>query len=183
MPGYTELTTWFEIRTPGNYIGQCAFLCGRGHARMKADGRDRAPAGRSAWPGSTTSEAQITAANAAQQAARAQQQQRRPARAVGRRCAEMATTTLSPRSRRSSPTSVERAAARPGQLADDDRPQADRDPLHGHDVGVLHPRRRRGADDAPAARAWRTTTSSRPRSTTSSSRCTARRWSSSSSCR
>jgi cytochrome c oxidase subunit 2 len=36
VPGYTS-ETWFEISKPGNYLGQCSFLCGRGHARMIAE--------------------------------------------------------------------------------------------------------------------------------------------------
>ena len=38
-----------------------------------------------------------------------------------------------------------------GELDHDDRPQADRDHVHGHDVRVLHPGRRRGLIDPPAA--------------------------------
>jgi cytochrome c oxidase subunit 2 len=36
VPGYTS-ETWFKIDKPGNYKGQCSFLCGRGHARMIAE--------------------------------------------------------------------------------------------------------------------------------------------------
>jgi cytochrome c oxidase subunit II len=36
VPGYTNWT-WFKISKPGNYKGQCSFLCGRGHARMIAE--------------------------------------------------------------------------------------------------------------------------------------------------
>ncbi len=36
VPGYTNWT-WFKIPKPGNYFGQCAFLCGEGHATMKAE--------------------------------------------------------------------------------------------------------------------------------------------------
>ena len=36
VPGYTNYT-WFKIAKPGNYKGQCSFLCGRGHARMIAE--------------------------------------------------------------------------------------------------------------------------------------------------
>ena len=36
VPGYTN-TTWFKIAKPGNYVGQCSFLCGRGHTRMIAE--------------------------------------------------------------------------------------------------------------------------------------------------
>jgi cytochrome c oxidase subunit II len=35
VPGYDNYT-WFKIPKPGVYRGQCAFLCGRGHARMIA---------------------------------------------------------------------------------------------------------------------------------------------------
>ena len=35
VPGYTNWT-WFQISKPGTFRGQCAFLCGRGHATMKA---------------------------------------------------------------------------------------------------------------------------------------------------
>jgi cytochrome c oxidase subunit 2 len=35
VPGYTSWT-WFEISKPATYRGQCAFICGRGHATMKA---------------------------------------------------------------------------------------------------------------------------------------------------
>jgi cytochrome c oxidase subunit 2 len=36
VPGYTN-DTWFKISKPGNYDGQCSFICGRGHARMIAE--------------------------------------------------------------------------------------------------------------------------------------------------
>jgi cytochrome c oxidase subunit 2 len=35
VPGYANWT-WFKISKPATYRGQCAFLCGRGHATMKA---------------------------------------------------------------------------------------------------------------------------------------------------
>ena len=35
VPGYTN-STWFKISEPGVYEGQCAELCGRGHATMIA---------------------------------------------------------------------------------------------------------------------------------------------------
>ena len=35
VPGYHNYT-WFKIAKPGVYRGQCAVLCGRGHARMIA---------------------------------------------------------------------------------------------------------------------------------------------------
>jgi cytochrome c oxidase subunit II len=35
VPGYVN-KTWFKISEPGTYIGQCAELCGSGHADMRA---------------------------------------------------------------------------------------------------------------------------------------------------
>ena len=35
VPGYTNWTS-FKISKPGTFSGQCSFLCGRGHATMKA---------------------------------------------------------------------------------------------------------------------------------------------------
>jgi cytochrome c oxidase subunit 2 len=35
VPGYVSWT-WFKIPKPGTFRGQCSFLCGRGHATMKA---------------------------------------------------------------------------------------------------------------------------------------------------
>jgi cytochrome c oxidase subunit II len=35
LPGYTN-HTWFKVDKPGTYPGQCAELCGRGHANMFA---------------------------------------------------------------------------------------------------------------------------------------------------
>ena len=43
VPGYANWT-WFKIPKPGNYFGQCAFLCGEGHATMKAEVTALAPA-------------------------------------------------------------------------------------------------------------------------------------------
>jgi cytochrome c oxidase subunit 2 len=43
VPGYTNYT-WFKIEKPGVYRGQCAELCGRGHANMIASVRAVAPA-------------------------------------------------------------------------------------------------------------------------------------------
>ena len=40
VPGYHNYT-WFKIDKPGIYRGQCAVLCGRGHARMIADRQGR----------------------------------------------------------------------------------------------------------------------------------------------
>ena len=48
VPGYTN-TTWFKISKPGNYLGQCSFLCGRGHARMIAEVTAVSPAKFQRW--------------------------------------------------------------------------------------------------------------------------------------
>jgi cytochrome c oxidase subunit 2 len=48
VPGYHNYT-WFKISKPGVYRGQCAFLCGRGHARMIATVRAEPPAQFEAW--------------------------------------------------------------------------------------------------------------------------------------
>jgi len=79
VPGYTN-HTWFIAPKPGNYFGQCAFLCGLGHARMKAEVTALPPAQWTAWIGNL--EQQIAAANAAQKSARAKQQNQSGAAAV-----------------------------------------------------------------------------------------------------
>jgi cytochrome c oxidase subunit 2 len=48
VPGYHNYT-WFKITKPGIYRGQCAVLCGRGHARMIATVRAVPPAQFDAW--------------------------------------------------------------------------------------------------------------------------------------
>ena len=48
VPGYHNYT-WFKISKPGLYKGQCALLCGRGHARMIAVVRAVKPAVFDAW--------------------------------------------------------------------------------------------------------------------------------------
>jgi cytochrome c oxidase subunit 2 len=48
VPGYHNYT-WFKISKPGVFRGQCAFLCGRGHARMIATVRAVPPAQFEAW--------------------------------------------------------------------------------------------------------------------------------------
>jgi cytochrome c oxidase subunit 2 len=48
VPGYHNYT-WFKIAKPGVYRGQCASLCGRGHARMIARVRAVPPAQFDAW--------------------------------------------------------------------------------------------------------------------------------------
>jgi cytochrome c oxidase subunit 2 len=70
VPGYVNWT-WFKISKPGSYPGQCGFICGLGHARMKAVVTALPPAQFLAWIHHQT--AAITAANAAQARARAQQ--------------------------------------------------------------------------------------------------------------
>lgn len=48
VPGYHNYS-WFKIDKPGVYRGQCANLCGRGHARMIAAVRAVPPAQFEAW--------------------------------------------------------------------------------------------------------------------------------------
>ncbi len=67
VPGYHNYT-WFKISKPGIYRGQCAILCGRGHARMTATIRAVPPATFDAWLAGR--KRQISEANAAAQAAR-----------------------------------------------------------------------------------------------------------------
>jgi cytochrome c oxidase subunit 2 len=48
VPGYHNYT-WFKVSKPGVFRGQCAFLCGRGHARMIATVKAVPPAQFEAW--------------------------------------------------------------------------------------------------------------------------------------
>jgi cytochrome c oxidase subunit 2 len=48
IPGYVN-HTWFRLERPGVYRGQCAELCGRGHANMLAQVRGLPPAQYAAW--------------------------------------------------------------------------------------------------------------------------------------
>jgi cytochrome c oxidase subunit 2 len=48
VPGYHNYT-WFKIEKPGLYKGQCAILCGRGHARMVATVKAVPPAQFDEW--------------------------------------------------------------------------------------------------------------------------------------
>jgi cytochrome c oxidase subunit II len=48
VPGYHGYT-WFKIASPGRYRGQCAVMCGRGHARMIAVVHAVTPAEFDAW--------------------------------------------------------------------------------------------------------------------------------------
>jgi cytochrome c oxidase subunit 2 len=68
VPGYHSYT-WLKIGKPGLYTGQCALLCGRGHARMIASVRAIPPAQFEAW---LANQKQLIAqANAAAHTARA----------------------------------------------------------------------------------------------------------------
>jgi cytochrome c oxidase subunit 2 len=68
VPGYHNYT-WFKVPKPGLYHGQCAFLCGRGHARMFANVKALPPAEFDAWL--ANQKQQIAAANAEAKVARA----------------------------------------------------------------------------------------------------------------
>jgi cytochrome c oxidase subunit 2 len=48
VPGYHNYT-WFKVEKPGLYRGQCAILCGRGHARMIATVKAVPPAQFDQW--------------------------------------------------------------------------------------------------------------------------------------
>ena len=48
VPGHTN-QTWFKIEKPGLYKGQCAELCGEGHADMRAVVRAVSPSEYQAW--------------------------------------------------------------------------------------------------------------------------------------
>jgi cytochrome c oxidase subunit 2 len=67
IPGYHNYA-WFQISKPGLYRGQCATLCGRLHAAMRATVRAVPPAQFDAWL--AQQKKNIAAANAAAQASR-----------------------------------------------------------------------------------------------------------------
>jgi cytochrome c oxidase subunit 2 len=67
VPGYHDYT-WFKATRPGIYRGQCAILCGRGHARMIATVKAVPPAQFEAWL--ATQKREIKEANAEAQKAR-----------------------------------------------------------------------------------------------------------------
>jgi cytochrome c oxidase subunit II len=67
VPGYHNYT-WMKVLKPGIYRGQCAFLCGRGHARMSATVKAVPPAQFDAWL--AYQKQLIAQANAAAQLAR-----------------------------------------------------------------------------------------------------------------
>ena len=79
VPGFANFTSFIAPR-PGTYTGQCAFLCGRGHARMTTVVIALSPQKWLDWL--ATQEAEIKAANAAQKAARAQQKNQTGSAAV-----------------------------------------------------------------------------------------------------
>jgi cytochrome c oxidase subunit 2 len=68
VPGYHNYT-WFKVSKPGLYRGQCAVLCGRGHATMRATVRAVPPAAFEAWLAGDRK--QINEANAAAKEERA----------------------------------------------------------------------------------------------------------------
>jgi cytochrome c oxidase subunit II len=68
VPGYHNYT-WFKVEKPGVFRGQCAVLCGRGHARMIATVKAVPPAQFDQWLASQKK--QITEANQAAKEARA----------------------------------------------------------------------------------------------------------------
>lgn len=79
VPGYDNYT-WFKISKPGVFRGQCALLCGRGHARMIATVRAVPPAAFEAWL--VRQKLLISQANAAAQVARAKLKAQTGARQV-----------------------------------------------------------------------------------------------------
>jgi cytochrome c oxidase subunit II len=68
VPGYHNYS-WFKVSKPGIYRGQCAVLCGRGHARMIATVKAVPPAQFDAWL--AYQKKLISEANAAAKLARA----------------------------------------------------------------------------------------------------------------
>jgi cytochrome c oxidase subunit II len=79
VPGYVSWT-WFKIPRPGTYTGQCSFICGRGHATMKAEVTAVPPAQFHTWL--QTLEANLKAAEAGGAAGRAALSSRTGAAAV-----------------------------------------------------------------------------------------------------
>lgn len=67
VPGYHNYT-WFKAEKPGVFRGQCALICGRGHARMTATVKAVPPAQFEAWL--AYQKKQIAEANAAAAVAR-----------------------------------------------------------------------------------------------------------------
>jgi cytochrome c oxidase subunit 2 len=73
VPGHTN-HTWFKITKPGLYRGQCAELCGAGHADMHAVVRAVSPSEFRAWE--TRQRTDITAAQKALSAQRRERERR-----------------------------------------------------------------------------------------------------------
>jgi cytochrome c oxidase subunit II len=73
VPGHTN-KTWFKISKPGVYRGQCAELCGEGHADMRAQVKAVPPQEYQAW-----AQRQRADIKAAQQALSQQREQRKRA--------------------------------------------------------------------------------------------------------
>ena len=48
VPGYVNWS-WFKISKARSFFGQCSFLCGRGHATMRAEVTALPPAQFTAW--------------------------------------------------------------------------------------------------------------------------------------
>jgi cytochrome c oxidase subunit 2 len=80
VPGYTNWG-WFKVSKAGTYYGQCAFICGLGHARMKAEVTALPPNQFLAWI--AHQKQAIATANAKQAQARAALQNQTGAAAVG----------------------------------------------------------------------------------------------------
>jgi cytochrome c oxidase subunit II len=79
VPGYHNYT-WFKVEKPGVFHGQCAILCGRGHARMIATVKAEEPAEFEAWL--ANQKKQIAQANHDAQLAREQLSKQQGAGAV-----------------------------------------------------------------------------------------------------
>jgi cytochrome c oxidase subunit 2 len=73
VPGHTN-QTWFKIEKPGVYRGQCAELCGAGHADMRAVVKAVSPDGYEAW--SKRQRSDILAAQRALSLQRAEREKR-----------------------------------------------------------------------------------------------------------
>lgn len=74
VPGYTN-KTWFKISEPGLYAGQCAELCGSGHADMRAAVRAVSPAEYERFVGAQAEELQAAREGLAEQRERRAQDQ------------------------------------------------------------------------------------------------------------
>ena len=81
VPGYHNYT-WFKVDKPGVYRGQCALICGRGHARMIATVKAVPPAQFEAW---LAYQKQLIAEANARRRGRARETQRPGRRRTGRK--------------------------------------------------------------------------------------------------